>query len=91
VKELTSNKKDEQLIGKAQYLTNKINNMSDFARLIKFADREHNVSDLSKEFDSFSSRYAKETLYILNHLNFVPNQDELILIESIRKKIDPFI
>lgn len=46
VYELTSDKTIIQIIGKTEYLTNKINNMTDNALLIKLADRLDNVSDL---------------------------------------------
>lgn len=41
-----SNKDDKsKYLAKAKYLTNKINNMSEDARVIKLADRKHNVSE----------------------------------------------
>lgn len=98
VKELTSdsskysNTGDEsKYLAKAKYLTDKINNMSEDARVIKLADRTDNVSDLSAAPQSFSDRYAKETGYILTHIQFIPNEVEKQLIESIWKYIRPFL
>lgn len=91
VEELTSDKEEANKIGKAQYLTNKINGLSEDARLIKFLDRENNVSDFPKSPMEFSKRYAKETQYILDHLNFEPSCNEKIIINSIREKISPYL
>lgn len=98
VNELTSDplkysddEKQSKYLAKAKYLTNKINKMSEDARVIKLADREHNVSTLAVCPQSFAQRYAKETQYILNHLKFNPNEAEKQLIESIWKYIRPFL
>lgn len=94
VKELTSDV--SKYVGngdlaKGKYLANKINNMSNNARLIKLADREHNVSNLPACPDSFTERYSRETQYILNHLNFKPNNIEKELIDSIWNYIKPYL
>lgn len=91
VNELTSDKEQAQLIGKDKYLTHKINHMSNNARLIKLADREHNVKDLGKAPIEFQKRYAADTAYILNHLEFQPSTTEKLLIKSIWEKITPFL
>lgn len=101
VQELTSNKEyyndtNEDMepskpSAKAQYLTDKINNMSKDARIIKLADREHNVSQIADAPNTFIKRYTKETQYILEHLHFEPNKEEQDLINSIWEKIRPFL
>ena len=91
VKELTSDKEEANKIGKAIYLTNKINGLSEDARFIKFLDRENNVSDFAKSPMEFCIRYAKETQYILDHLNFEPSINEKIIINSIREKITLYL
>jgi guanosine-3',5'-bis(diphosphate) 3'-pyrophosphohydrolase len=78
-------------LAKAKYLTDRINNMSRDARLIKLADREHNVSDIPNASESFIKRYMEETHYILEHLQFKPNKEEKALIDSIRNKIQPYL
>jgi len=98
VLELTSNKeeytnkqnKTNHSI-KAQYLTKKINNMSKNARIIKLADREHNVSSISGAPSSFVKGYTKETKYILENLKFEPDPEENQIINSIWKKIRPYL
>jgi (p)ppGpp synthase/HD superfamily hydrolase len=89
--ELTSDKVKAKKQGKAKYLRDKINSMSIGARLVKFADREDNVSDLDKDPPEFRERYATETEYILDHLIFKPTQYEESMITSIRQKIRPFL
>jgi (p)ppGpp synthase/HD superfamily hydrolase len=98
VKELTSDaakykdaNENKGYLAKGKYLTNKLNNMSENARVIKLADREDNVSSLSECSPSFATRYAKETQYILNHIEFEPNRVEKQLIKSIWKSIRPFL
>lgn len=88
--ELTSEKDESHRKGKAIYLTEKVNHMSLAARLIKWADREHNVSELSLCPIEFAQTYSDQTLYILEHLTIKPSADELILIKSIQQKIRPF-
>lgn len=78
-------------MAKAKYLTEKINNMTKEARIIKFADRENNVSDLSMDHIEFSLKYAKETKYILDHIDIIPDLGEEEIIQSIRDKISPYL
>jgi (p)ppGpp synthase/HD superfamily hydrolase len=90
VLELTSDKDQSHRQGKAVYLSEKINHMSPAARLVKWADREHNVSELALCPLNFAQTYADQTLYIIDHLTIRPTADELVLIKSIRQKIQPF-
>lgn len=69
VYELTSDKDEVRRIGKTEYLTKKLNNMSDDALTIKLADRLHNVSGLEDEPSNFREKYSKETISILENLN----------------------
>jgi (p)ppGpp synthase/HD superfamily hydrolase len=91
VQELTSDKKEEKLVGKAEYLTKKINDLSPEARLIKLLDREHNVSGFLQSPPEFCQRYAQETQYILDHINITPSPLEIQIIASIREKITPYL
>ena len=91
VAELTSDKEECKRIGKAIYLTKKIDAMSEEARLVKLADREHNVSDLAKGKNEFARRYSQETHHILGHVSFVNNATEEELEGSILDKIRPFL
>lgn len=97
VQEVTSDKrliKERQQTdpqAKAKYLTGKINRMSKDARAIKLADREHNVSDLHVCTSEFSTRYANETRYILDHCNVELRGFEREIVHSIWKKITPYL
>ncbi|WP_371802038.1 HD domain-containing protein [Candidatus Lokiarchaeum ossiferum] len=91
VKELTTNRDIEKKMGKPQYLTQKINMMSEKAKLIKLADRLHNVSDIEKNPIEFGNRYAKETEFILNNITFNPTHISALLIEKIWEKINPIL
>ena len=68
VKELTSTKEMVNLMGKPEYLLDKMFNMSDDALLIKLCDRLHNISDHYNSSDSFRKKYYKETKYIIDNL-----------------------
>lgn len=91
VEELTSNREYEKKMGKPQYLTQKINAMSEKAKLIKLSDRLHNVSDIESNPIQFGKRYAEETAFILNNLKFNPTKISALLIEKIWEKINPIL
>ena len=57
VQGLTTNKEECEKIGKANYLSNKMINMSSWALVIKLCDRLDNVSDFIYASDSFVQKY----------------------------------
>lgn len=86
VKELTSISKVEmknQYGGKAQYLTDKMNKMSDAALTIKLCDRLDNVDDKHAP-QKFKDRYFNETKYILDNLNRSLNSTHKKIIKKIK-------
>lgn len=85
VDELTSNKEQQNLLGKAIYLTNKINNMSTEALTIKFCDRLSNIAGLrdSRVPLYFVDKYIKETQYILEHIKCSISEQQQNLINRI--------
>jgi (p)ppGpp synthase/HD superfamily hydrolase len=89
VQELTSDKKEIEKIGKTSYLINKMENMSNWALVIKLADRLDNVSDLktsSKKFRDKMIKSTKEIIRILkNHRKLTPTQQKLT--DAIENKI----
>jgi len=68
VQELTTNKQECEKIGKANYLANKMINMSSWALVIKLCDRLDNISDFIYASDTFVQKYGNETLNILKVL-----------------------
>lgn len=68
VKELSSDKEEQNKKGKIAYLTDKMLNMSSWALTIKLADRLDNVSDLENISEKFKNKYSKETKNILKKL-----------------------
>jgi (p)ppGpp synthase/HD superfamily hydrolase len=68
VKELTSDGEEIKKKGKETYLSDKMIGMSDWALVIKLADRLDNVSDLEVADKYFRDRYIRETVFILNKL-----------------------
>jgi (p)ppGpp synthase/HD superfamily hydrolase len=68
VKELTSDKDMVKVMGKPEYLLDKMCSMSDDALIIKLCDRYQNLSDHFTASDSFRSKYYKETKYIIDNL-----------------------
>lgn len=83
VNELTSVKKEQVKIGKAEYLLKKMQKMSEDALLIKLADRLDNVSDFRFASDKFRKKYIDETFYILNNLKRPLNKNMKALIAEI--------
>ena len=68
VKELTSDEESIQKHGKANYLLNKMNYMSEDALLIKLCDRLQNVSDMYAASVTFRTKYIRETQFIIDGL-----------------------
>ena len=69
VLDLTTNEDEKDLMGKKEYLADKMTNMTSYALVVKLCDRLHNVSDLHKMKDSFRERYTIETHYILDYID----------------------
>lgn len=91
VKELTSDKKEIEKVGKTNYLSNKMANMSSWALVIKLADRLDNVSDLeTAKSDAWRKKYKRETEDILDHLekNRELSGTHRRLISAIRGKLE---
>lgn len=89
--ELTNVRKMIEKMGKKIYQTEKLNNMSDNAFLIKLADRLDNVSDFKISDQYFAERYSKETLYVLDHLNRKITKNQKVLIKRIREKCENYL
>lgn len=68
VDELTSCSISIKEYGKAEYLMNKMINMSSYSLIIKLADRLHNCSDLKIANREFVEKYVKETRIIIDGL-----------------------
>lgn len=69
VKELTSDADKIKKLGKTDYLSNKMTEeLTDYALVLKLADRLDNVSDFPKATASFVEKYKKETNSILKKL-----------------------
>ncbi len=68
VKEVTTNKKVKNILGKDKYLACKLKYMTDWALVIKLCDRLHNVLGLNLCDKKFKERYIKETFFIINYL-----------------------
>ncbi len=85
VKELTSSEEYIDVMGKPDYLLDKMVTMSDKALIIKLCDRLQNISDSFSQQESFRDKYYKETRYIINGLkdNRQLNQVHRRIIEQI--------
>lgn len=97
VQELTSDSDSPEYKekGKTQYLKDKMVNMSDWALVIKLADRLHNVSDLGTKGgkgDEWGRKYKKQTQSIISELekSRTLTRTQKNLIKAIRKKMDEF-
>ena len=85
VAELTTDNKIVKEIGKKEYLSCKINEMSEDAFTIKLCDRLSNVMGLDDKAipDSFALRYILETQYILEHIERKMNEPQKHLTKRI--------
>jgi len=71
VKELTTDKKESKIMGKKEYLANKLSDpekISSWGLVIKLADRLNNVFDLQNGSKEFREKYIDETEHILKNL-----------------------
>ena len=69
VKQLTSDKEEIKKIGKTEYLSKKMKQMSNYALAIKLVDRLDNVSDIATtKTPQWRKNYKRETEKILNTL-----------------------
>jgi (p)ppGpp synthase/HD superfamily hydrolase len=89
VEELTSNKEQQVSIGKAIYLSDKMNKMSEEAFTIKLCDRLSNVFGLddNRVPSYFAYKYIEETQYILMNIDRSINEGQEILISRITNKL----
>ena len=69
VVELTSNQDKCKRVGKASYLSEKMNTMTDRALLIKLCDRLDNVSDFDIAEEKWRNEYRTQTETILTSLH----------------------
>lgn len=85
VKELTSNDELVKVMGKPEYLADKLLSMSDDALVIKLCDRYQNLSDHFTASARFRQNYYKETSYIIKKLKEDRhlNRKQIIIIDWI--------
>lgn len=86
VLELTTDEDMKNALGKQQYLSIKMKNMSSWALDIKLCDRLDNINDLLKcQDDSFKKKYLNETIEIIDYLlkNAKLTNTHLAIIEEI--------
>jgi (p)ppGpp synthase/HD superfamily hydrolase len=81
VKEVSSNKKLIDIIGKDEYLTNKMIKMSNSGLILKLADRLHNLSDIMTSSKGFAEKIWNQTRYIISALRTDRN------LNGIQKKL----
>lgn len=95
VKDLTTNEKEKEKLGKKEYLAEKMSDphkMSNWALVIKLADRLDNIADLNRCPEDFRKRYTEETLFIVNSLKKNRNlsKSHKRLIKKIEDKLNGF-
>lgn len=86
VLELTTDEDMKNTIGKQQYLSIKMKNMSSWALVIKLCDRFDNVNDLLRcKDEAFENKYVKETIEIIDYLlkNAKLSNTHITIIEQI--------
>jgi GTP pyrophosphokinase len=85
VNELTSYSEMIDVMGKSDYLLDKMATMSDDALVIKLCDRFQNLSDHYASSDKFRVKYYDETKYIIDSLkeNRQLNRKQLTIISWI--------
>jgi len=90
VKELTSKEDLIDVMGKAEYLLDKMATMSDDALTVKLCDRLQNLSDHFSASDKFRKKYYEETKYIVDSLkaNRQLNKSQITVINLIMGLLD---
>ena len=86
VLELTTDEDMKNALGKQQYLSIKMKNMSSWALVIKLCDRLDNVNDLLRCKDEvFNNKYINETIEIIDYLlkNAKLSNTHITIIEQI--------
>jgi len=68
VKNVSSNKKKIEIIGKPEYLLDKMIKLDDNSLLIKLADRLQNLSDINQVNKGFAEKMYNQTTFIINGL-----------------------
>jgi len=88
-----SNSKLERKLGKAQYLTEKLNAMPEESRILKLCDRFDNTKDLASCDKEFQLFYAFETEHILSSIVTGDSTTAATrqLISDIWSNISPFL
>lgn len=89
VKELTSDPEEISKIGKTEYLSKKMIDMSNWALVIKLADRLDNVSDLKTSSEKFRKKTVISTKEIISNLekHRTLTNTQKRLIDAIKEKI----
>ena len=68
VKQLTSDSKEIDRLGKPKYLFDKMVKMTDNGLVIKLADRLHNLNDITTMNKKLADKNWDQTWYIIDHL-----------------------
>ena len=90
VLELTTDEDMKNALGKQQYLSIKMKNMSSWALVIKLCDRLDNVNDLLRCKDEvFKNKYINETIEIIDYLlkNAKLSNTHITIIEQILRML----
>lgn len=90
VSELTTDDEMKKKMGKEDYLAQKMSKMSNWALVLKLADRLDNVYDIESADDKFAEKTMRQTNYILDYLekNRKLTNTQKKLVDAIREKID---
>lgn len=78
-------------LGKALYLTTKLNKMPLSAKILKLCDRFDNTKDLKSATADFQLGYALETTFILDHMETLDDPVMQVLIADVKKNVEPFL
>lgn len=90
VSELTIDKEQSKILGKKEYLVQKMNGMSTYALAIKLCDRLDNCSDLNMMDDKFRKYYTNQTRYILSKLDRHLTATHIKLINDINNMLNSY-
>lgn len=87
---VTNEKEQKNIMGKTNYLCNKMLNMDEDVLNLKLCDRLANVLDLNNANQDFAERYETETTIILNYLliNKKLTNIQIELIKNINEQIN---
>ncbi|MCL2484277.1 MAG: HD domain-containing protein [Firmicutes bacterium] len=87
VLELTDPKYTQRYLGKKEYMTKKMGQMTSYVLTLKLADRLDNLRDMKNATEEFRQRQLTDTRYILENLDVEYTNSQQKLVALVREEL----